>query len=154
MKTKTVITYGIFDMFHTGHIKLLKHAKETGDRLLVAISIDAFNRGKREKPLIPCEQRVEIVANIKGVDLVISERNWDQKPDNIRQYDVDILVIGGDRKGRFDSLALLCEVVYLPRTKHISSIQLKKSLTQFLTVSKEEILKVFESIDILRQDFE
>jgi glycerol-3-phosphate cytidylyltransferase len=85
---------------------------------------------------------------------VIPERSWDQKPDDIRQYDVDILLMGDDWKGRFDSLVSLCEVVYLPRTQHISSTQLKKSLTQFLSVSKEEVLKAFEIIDILRQDFE
>lgn len=85
---------------------------------------------------------------------MIPERSWDQKPDDIRQYDVDILLMGDDWKGRFDSLVSLCEVVYLPRTQHISSTQLKKSLTQFLSVSKEEVLKAFEIIDILRQDFE
>jgi glycerol-3-phosphate cytidylyltransferase len=53
MKTKTVLTYGTFDMFHIGHLKLLQRAQEMGDRLIVAVSTDAFNREKGKKPLSP-----------------------------------------------------------------------------------------------------
>ena len=76
---KTIITYGTFDMFHIGHLKLLQRLKDMADELIVAISTDEFNRGKGKKVMIPYKQRAEIVANIKCVDKVIPEENWEQK---------------------------------------------------------------------------
>jgi glycerol-3-phosphate cytidylyltransferase len=150
----TIITYGTFDMFHIGHLRLLQRLQEMGDRLIVGVSTDAFNAVKGKKTLIPFEQRSEIVANIKGVDLVIPETNWDQKIDDIRKYDVDIFAIGEDWKGKFDFLKPYCEVVYLERTKDISTTQLKKSLANFLSIPKEDILKAFEVIELLKKDFD
>ena len=154
MKRKRVITYGTFDMFHIGHLKLLQRLQELGDELIVAVSTDEFNQLKGKKVLIPYEQRAEIVSNIKGVDRVIPEENWEQKIEDIKRYDIDIFAIGEDWKGEFDFLKEYCEVVYLPRTKNISTTKLKKSLTAFLSVSKEDIIKAFEVIDILKKDLE
>ena len=154
MSKKTVITYGTFDMFHIGHLKLLQRIKEMGDYLIVGVSTDEFNQLKGKKTLIPFEQRAEIVANIKCVDEVIAENSWEQKIEDIRKYNVDTFVIGDDWKGKFDFLKEYCEVVYLPRTKGISTTQLKQSLANFLSVSKEDILKAFEVIEILKHDFE
>ena len=154
MKIKTVITYGTFDMFHIGHLKLLQRAKELGDELIVAISTDEFNEQKGKKTLIAYEQRSEIVANIKCVDKVIAENNWDQKTSDIKLYDVDTFVMGNDWDGKFDDLKSQCEVVYLPRTENISSTQLKKSLINFTSIPKEDILRAFEVIEVLKRDFE
>jgi glycerol-3-phosphate cytidylyltransferase len=150
---RTVITYGTFDMFHVGHLKLLQRAKELGERLIVGVSTDEFNIQKGKKVLIPYEQRSEIVANIKGVDLVIPEKSWDQKIEDIEKYDVDVLVMGNDWKGKFDHLSKVCDVVYLPRTENISTTELKKSLINFVSVPKEDILKAFEVIEVLKREF-
>jgi len=151
---KIVITYGTFDMFHIGHLRLLKRAKSLGDRLIVGVSTDEFNAEKGKKVLIPFEQRREIVESIKYVDEVIPENSWDQKESDIRQYDVDLLVMGADWEGKFDHLKELCEVVYLPRTENISTTDLKKSLINFASVPKEDILKAFEIIELLKREFE
>ncbi len=126
---KKVITYGTFDLFHIGHLKILKRAKELGDYLVVAISSDEFNAIKGKKCEITCENRAEIVRAIRYVDEVIIEESWDQKPDDIKNNNIDIFVMGDDWQGKFDYLNDLCEVVYLPRTEGISTTMLKKSLS-------------------------
>ncbi len=151
---KTVITYGTFDMFHIGHLRLLRRLADLGDKLIVAVSADEFNELKDKTVLIPYEQRAEIVRNIKCVDTVIPESTWEQKIDDINKYDVDIFAIGDDWKGKFDFLKEHCEVVYLERTKDISTTQLKKSLTNFLSIPKEDILNAFKVIETLKRDFE
>ena len=151
---KRVITYGTFDMFHIGHLRLLQRLKKLGDELIVAVSTDEFNSLKGKKTLIPHEQRAEIVANIKCVDKVIPEKNWEQKIEDIKKYNIDIFAIGDDWKGKFDFLKEYCEVVYLPRTKDISTTQLKKSLANFMSIPKKDIIKAFEVIEILKKDFE
>jgi len=153
MSKKIVITYGTFDMFHVGHLRLLKRLKAMGDELIVAVSTDDFNEVKGKKTLIPYEQRVEILSSIKYVDKVIPEENWEQKIEDIEKYKVDIFVIGNDWEGKFDFLKQYCEVRYLERTQDISTTQLKKSLTNFLSIPKEDILKAFEILEALKQDF-
>ena len=154
MKNKIVITYGTFDMFHIGHLRLLQRAKALGDELIVAVSTDEFNEQKGKKTLISFEQRAEIVANIKCVDRVIPEKDWQQKKDDILKYNVDIFVMGDDWKGKFDSLREYCDVHYLERTQKISSTQLKKSLINITSIPKEDILRAFEVIEVLKKDFE
>jgi glycerol-3-phosphate cytidylyltransferase len=151
---KKVITYGTFDMFHIGHLKLLQRLRELGDELIVAVSTDEFNESKGKKTLIPYEQRAEIVANIKCVDMVIPEHSWEQKVEDIKKYNIDIFAIGDDWQGKFDYLKEHCEVIYLPRTKDISTTKLKKSLTNFLSIPKEDILKAFEILEALKKDLE
>jgi glycerol-3-phosphate cytidylyltransferase len=151
---KTIITYGTFDLFHIGHLKLLKSLNNLGDRLIVGISTDEFNEQKGKKTLIPFSQRSEIVESIRYVDKVIPENNWDQKIEDIEAYNVDIFSIGDDWKGKFDFLKLYCDVIYLPRTKNISSTKIKESLKIIPSISKEDLLKAFEIIDQLRIDLE
>ena len=151
---KTIITYGTFDMFHVGHLRLLQRLIKLGDKLIVGVSTDEFNNIKKKKTLIPFEQRKEILANIKCVDNVIPEESWDQKVDDIQKYHVDIFAIGDDWKGKFDYLEEYCEVIYLERTKNISTTKLKKSLTNFLSIPKEDILNAFEIIEALKKDLE
>jgi len=151
---KTIITYGTFDMFHIGHLRLLQKLGNLGDELIVAVSSDTFNELKNKTVLIPYEQRAEIVANISCVAKVIPERNWEQKIEDIQKYDVDIFAMGDDWEGEFDFLKEYCEVMYLERTKDISTTQLKKSLTNFLSIPKEDILNAFKVIETLKKDFE
>ena len=128
---KRVITYGTFDLFHVGHLRLLKRARELGDYLIVGVSTDEFNRLKGKKSVFPFEERKEIVESIKFVDKVIAEENWEQKIDDIKKYKIDIFVMGDDWKGKFDFLKKYCEVIYLPRTENISSTLLKDRLKDF-----------------------
>ena len=125
---KKVITYGTFDLFHIGHLNILKRAKELGDYLIVAVSSDDFNAIKGKKCAIPDYERMEIVKAIKYVDEVILENSWDQKVEDVKKYDIDVFVMGDDWKGKFDFLKDYCEVVYLPRTEGISTTQLKNDL--------------------------
>ena len=136
-KQKIVLTYGTFDMFHIGHLNLLNRLKSLGDKLIVAVSTDEFNSIKGKKTLIPFEQRALIVQNIKCVDMVISEKNWEQKIDDIKKYNVDIFAMGDDWEGKFDFLKDYCEVIYLPRTQNISTTELKKELNKYLGISDE-----------------
>ena len=126
---KTVITYGTFDLFHVGHLNLLRRAKELGDYLIVAVSSDRFNwEEKQKKCEIPDKDRMAIVEAIKYVDKVIPEDSWEQKIEDVKKYNVDVFVMCDDWKGKFDFLKDYCEVVYLPRTEGISSTQLKEDL--------------------------
>lgn len=150
----TIITYGTFDMFHIGHLKLLQRLKTMSDELIVAVSTDEFNKEKGKTTLIPFDQRSEIVRNISCVDLVIPETSWKQKEHDIKKYDIDIFAIGDDWEGEFDFLKKHCDVVYLTRTSDISTTQLKKSLTNFLSTPKAEILHAIEILQTLKDDFE
>ena len=127
---KKVITYGTFDLFHIGPLNILKRAKELGDYLIVAVSSDAFNEIKGKKCVIPDYERMEIVKAIRYVDEVILEESWDQKVEDVKKYNIDTFVMGDDWKGQFDFLEKYCNVVYLPRTKGISTTQLKQGLSQ------------------------
>jgi glycerol-3-phosphate cytidylyltransferase len=148
----TIITYGTFDMFHIGHLNLINRAAKLGSRVIVGVSTDEFNAEKGKKCLISYSQRAEIVAAIKGVDLVIPEESWDQKAKDIADHSVDVFVMGDDWQGKFDDLSQHCKVVYLPRTQSISTTELKGSLKSLLSVSPEDIRNAFEILEILRKD--
>lgn len=136
-KMKTVITYGTFDLFHVGHLRLLERARALGDRLVVAVSSDEFNEGKGKKTIIPYADRAAIVNAIQIVDQVIPERSWEQKRDDIQRFNVDVFVMGADWEGKFDELKSLCDVVYLPRTDGISTTELKQSMAMLGQIIKE-----------------
>lgn len=149
-----MITYGTFDMFHIGHLNLLRRLSRLGDRVIVGVSTDEFNALKGKRSLVPYEQRAAIVQAIDGVDLVVPENDWEQKVDDIRRYNVDTFVIGEDWKGKFDHLREYCEVLYLERTKGISTTDLKRSLVRFLSIPREDLINAFEVLEILRRDLE
>lgn len=123
---KTAITYGTFDMFHIGHLNIIRRIREHCDRLIVAVSTDEFNEGKGKKAYIPFEDRFEIVKACRYVDKVIPETSWEQKRDDILREKADIFVIGDDWEGKFDHLNDICSVLYLSRTPGVSSTMLRK----------------------------
>ncbi len=127
---KRVLTYGTFDLLHHGHIRILQRAKNLGDFLVVAISTDEFNAGKGKESYHDYETRKEIVEAIRYVDLVIPEENWEQKVDDVRKYEIDIVVMGDDwaDSDKFDYLKEYCELVFLPRTDGISTTEIKEGL--------------------------
>ena len=126
---RRVITYGTFDLFHYGHVNLLRRAKAYGDYLIVVVSTDEFNlKEKNKKCYFSYEMRKQLVEAVRYVDLVIPEESWNQKVSDIYEYHVDTFVIGDDWEGKFDYLKEHCEVVYLPRTPEISTSQIKEDL--------------------------
>ena len=125
---KKVITYGTFDLIHSGHINLLRRAKEMGDYLIVAISTDKFNAIKNKKAYHTFEDRKMILKAIRYVDEVIPEHSWDQKIDDVKKNRIDLFVMGDDWQGKFDFLKDYCDVVYLPRTDGVSTSRIKEHL--------------------------
>ena len=126
---KKVITYGTFDLLHYGHINLLQRAKALGDYLIVALSTDEFNSVEKQKiTYFSFEERKRLLEAVRYVDLVIPERNWEQKVCDVKEFKVDTFVMGDDWKGKFDFLNEYCEVVYLERTPEISTTKIKKYL--------------------------
>lgn len=132
----TVITYGTFDLFHIGHLNLLRRLKSLGDRLLVGVSTDEFNAVKQKKTTIAFDERLEIVSAIRYVDGVFAEENWDQKVSDIQKYQANIFGMGDDWKGKFDYLNIYAQVCYLPRTEKISSTAIKESFIKPLVQSQ------------------
>jgi len=148
---KTVITYGTFDMFHIGHLRLLKRMRELGERVIVAVSTDEFNARKGKRALIPYAERREIIEALTCVDQVIAETSWEQKVEDIHHYGVDVFVMGGDWRGRFDDLKGYCEVVYLERTSGISSSELKQALGRLLEAQRIDVPSDLEMIEGLHR---
>lgn len=152
--TKTVLTYGTFDLFHIGHVRLLRRLRELGDRLIVAVSSDEFNQIKGKRCLIPYEQRAEILSSVKYVDMVIPEHNWEQKPADIAKYNVSIMAMGDDWKGKFDHLRQYCEVIYLPRTEGVSTSDIKTLLTAFDSDKIQQLKNALDLLKSIAEDFE
>ena len=125
---KTVLTYGTFDLLHYGHIEILKRASKLGDKLVVGVSTDEFNKIKGKKCKIPFEERKKFLESLEFVDEIIPETNWEQKIDDVLRVKADIFVMGDDWEGKFDFLKKYCQVIYLPRTVGISTTKLKQIL--------------------------
>jgi cytidyltransferase-related domain len=120
--TKTVITFGTFDVLHIGHLSILERASQLGDRLLVGVSTDELNVLKKGRsPIYPQEQRLALVGALRCVDATFLEYSLEQKSRYIRQHAADVLVMGDDWRGKFDAFSEICEVVYLARTPAIST---------------------------------
>jgi glycerol-3-phosphate cytidylyltransferase len=127
---KRILTYGTFDLLHWGHIRLLRRARALGDYLAVALSTEEFNAGKGKKTYHDYETRKAMLEAVRYVDLVIPENSWEQKIDDVKKYEIDAVVMGGDWEGdeRFEILHPYCEVIYLDRTEGISTSKIKKDL--------------------------
>lgn len=122
MSERTVITFGTFDVFHVGHVRMLQRAAEHGDRLVVGVSADELNmRKKGRAPVFTEDERMEIVSSLKVVDEVFLEETLEQKRDYIVQHGAQVLVMGDDWAGKFDWVSDVCDVVYLPRTPSVST---------------------------------
>lgn len=132
-------TSGVYDMFHIGHLNILKNAKSLCDFLIVGVSTDeVVIKNKNKCPIIPYLDRVKIVESIKYVDLVIPQDNYEAqgKIDVIKKYKVNILFVGSDWKGtekwnnlEKELLKINCKVIYLPHTDGISSSILRNIIS-------------------------
>lgn len=123
---KKVITYGSFDLFHEGHYRLLQRAKQLGDYLIVGVTTEHYDASRGKMNVVnSLMERIENVKQTGFVDEIIIEDHVGQKIEDIIKYDIDIFTVGSDWTGVFDYLKDYCEVVYLERTKGISSTMLR-----------------------------
>ncbi len=121
---RTVLTFGTYDVFHVGHLRLLRRAAELGDRLVVGVSADALNISKKGRaPVFSQDERMEIIAALEMVEEVFVEESLDLKRDYLVQHGADVLAMGDDWEGRFDEFGDVCEVVYFPRTPSVSTTE-------------------------------
>lgn len=125
---KKVITYGSFDLFHEGHYKLLERAKALGDYLIVGVTTEHYDESRGKMNVVnSIMERIENVKKTGFADEIIIEDHVGQKIEDIIKYDIDIFTVGSDWVGAFDHLKEYCEVVYLERTKGISSSELRSN---------------------------
>ena len=128
-----VITYGTFDLFHEGHYRLLQRAKALGDYLIVGVTSEKYDieRGKLNV-VDSLLTRMENVKKTGFADEIIVEETLGQKINDIKKYNVDIFTVGSDWTGIFDFINDFCKVVYLERTKNISSTMLREQNKRIL----------------------
>lgn len=120
----TVVTFGTFDVFHVGHLRILERARELGDRLLVGVSTDKMNFDKKGRyPVYSQEERVAIIRSLRHVDDVFLEESLALKRHYLLEYHADVLVMGDDWAGKFDEFKDICRIEYLPRTPSISTTE-------------------------------
>lgn len=136
-KYKIGYTTGVYDMFHVGHLNIIKRAKEQCDYLIVGVTTDALCESRKHKLPIVCEaDRVAIVESIRYVDQVVLQSDMD-KLAAVKKFHVDAVFVGSDWKGtpsweqyEKDFAQVGCEVVYLDHTDGISSTILRERLNR------------------------
>ncbi len=128
-------TTGVYDMFHIGHLNILKRAKAMCDYLIVGVTTDDLCFLVKSKyPIIKEEERMAIVSELRCVDQVVRQENMD-KLEAVKKYNVDVVFVGSDWKGteawnnyEKDFATIGCKVVYLEHTDGISSTILRDKL--------------------------
>ena len=131
-------TQGTFDMFHIGHLNLIKHAKEKCDYLIVGVNTDELVKSyKNKNAIVPLEERMEIISAIKYVDKVVECETLDKKDAFVKNH-FDILFVGDDWKGNArwtkteeEMAALGVKLVFLPYTKNTNSTLLREKLNDY-----------------------
>ena len=119
---RRVITFGTFDVFHIGHLRILERARSLGDALLVGVSTDQMNFDKKGRyPVYSEQERMEIIRSLRCVDGVFREESLALKRQYLLEQRADVLVMGDDWAGKFDEFSDICEVRYLERTPSIST---------------------------------
>lgn len=119
---RSVVTFGTFDVFHVGHLRILERARALGDRLIVGVSSDALSMSKKGRaPVFPQDERMRLVAALRCVDAVFLEESLERKRDYLLAHRADVLAMGDDWRGRFDEFSDICRVVYFERTPAIST---------------------------------
>jgi glycerol-3-phosphate cytidylyltransferase len=145
---KIILTYGTFDLFHIGHLNLLRRLKQMGDALFVGVSTDEFNALKGKRSLISYENRRDVVQAIRYVDFVFPEDDWEQKRSDILKYKVDTLAMGDDWINKFDHYSDICKVVYVERTHGISSTMIRSDIS---TIGNTNIEKLRDAVQTMTQ---
>lgn len=125
---KRLLTYGTFDLFHHGHLRLFQRCSLLADEIYVGVSTDCFNLEKGKHSVQCFERRCEEVLKPGLITATFAEESFDQKKADIKRFNATLLVMGDDWKGKFDALSKYCEVLYLPRTPEISTTLLKAKM--------------------------
>jgi glycerol-3-phosphate cytidylyltransferase len=122
---KRILTFGTFDIFHYGHLKILERAAQYADELIVGVSSDELNfRKKGRNPIYTQEERMHIISSLDFVSDVFLEESLELKREYLLEHKADCLIMGCDWTGKFDEFKDICEVIYLPRTPDISTTEL------------------------------
>lgn len=122
---KRVLTFGTFDIFHYGHLKILERAAKYADELIVGISSDKLNFNKKGRtPVYSEDERMKIISSLNFVSDVFLEESLELKKEYLLKYDADMLIMGDDWEGKFDEFNEICKVQYLPRTPDVSTTEL------------------------------
>nr|WP_238193420.1 adenylyltransferase/cytidyltransferase family protein [Methylobacterium frigidaeris] len=149
----TVLTYGTFDLFHIGHLNLLRRLSQLGDKLVVGCSTDAFNEKKGKRTVVPFAHRREILESIRFVHKVIPEESWEQKRVDILREEVSLFAMGDDWAGKFDELKDICQVIYLPRTRDVSTTEIKQLVAAMHGENVLELKRIVERLKAITDSF-
>lgn len=129
-------TSGVFDLFHIGHLNLLRNAKGMCDKLIVGVTTDDLSLYKGKSPLIPFEDRAEIVRSVRYVDAVVPQETMD-KAEMCKKLNASILFVGDDwyntskwKQIEIELNKICVKVVYFPYTKGISSTKISDALVK------------------------
>lgn len=130
----TGYTTGVFDLFHVGHINMLKNAKSMCDKLIVGVSVDELVAYKNKKAVIPFDERIEIVKACRYVDIAVPQYNMD-KMDALNRYKFDVMFVGDDwyKNEKWEKIDKEfnqkgVKVIYFPYTKSTSSTLINETL--------------------------
>ena len=127
---RVVYTSGTFDMLHVNHLKMIQYARALGDLLIVGVNTDELVASYKSAPIIPFEQRIELIKALKWPDIVIPQKSLDHT-DKVKKLNIDVFVIGDDWAGKYDYLKELgVDVVYFPYGDGISSSKLKREIVE------------------------
>ncbi|HBL73322.1 MAG TPA: glycerol-3-phosphate cytidylyltransferase [Bacteroidales bacterium] len=126
---KTIVyTSGTFDMFHTNHLKMINYARGLADILIVGVSTDELVSSYKAPPIIPFNERFQIIEALKATDIVIPQHTLDHT-EIVRKLHIDAFVVGDDWNGKYDYLEEMgVKVFYFPYGNGVSSTSLKKTI--------------------------
>lgn len=123
-----VYTSGTFDLFHSNHLKMIRYARGLGDVLIVGVSTDELVSSYKKPPIIPFEERIQIIEALKYPDLVIPQHSLDHT-EIVKKLHIDIFVVGDDWLGKYDFLQDIgVKVFYFPYGKGITSSSVKENI--------------------------
>ncbi len=129
LKDKIIVyTSGTFDMFHYNHLRMINYARSLGDILIVGVSTDELVASYKDQPIIPFNERLQIIEALKTPDIVIPQRTLDHS-EIVKKLNIDAFVVGDDWVGKYDYLKELgVEVFYFPYGSGVSSSSIKKTI--------------------------
>jgi glycerol-3-phosphate cytidylyltransferase len=126
-KYKVAYTTGVYDLFHSGHLNIIKKTKAIAEKLIVGVSTDELVKKEKNKtPFIPFHERIEIVESLKYVDMAIPQFDKNKNP-IIEKYNIDVITVGSDWRGKYPKVN--CDIVYFDYTQTTSSTQLQKLIS-------------------------
>lgn len=126
---KRIAVYGVWDLFHHGHINILKRAKAMGNFLLVGVTSDKRANKNGKTTCYPLWLRKRIIESLGIADAIVTSKGNNSAIKQIKEYNIDIYVKGNDWKGKINYLKGICEVAYIPRTRGISTTKIKEYIS-------------------------